>query len=391
MRRMAQKKKQVGKGGKTVIRVVREVPLSRKKAAKTLIPYRSAARLSTAATTLFLASGNRFEAPVPPSFHSSECPKCFHIMSEKDIIAGFKDDVVDFTTDCPNCGHSFVTTAVLDVFGENATFPCLCPSQTKDQCDLFFENNQNRTDIEKVVLLATSRPELAWNAYWHGRTKSNEGNEADCVSDVIQFFLFGTVNDVFESSPDFIPVTDNFNIPNVASDEDVFDMEIDPPIPFTTNPIKVEFDVGVKIDDNNYNDKNIQRNDNNDNDNDVHLFDEDEDMLPGFPILASEEEVPIRPVRRVRLNPTPPPSTDLPKVRKTKISRAAVKRIATRSGARRISKRSAFQIQDIAESFLSDLIGSSALVMEHRRGKVLQPKDTTLVTQILRNNRRGFF
>ena len=338
------------------------VPVTRQEAERSLHQYRSGARLTEAGRKVFLESGNRFQAPQPPSFDESECPNCQYCLTENQIIAGFRDDNLDFTTECPVCEERFITTATLKVVGEIATFPCLCRNQTKDQCDFFFEKQKilDAGDEEKVERLAELRPDLAWNAYWHGRTRSNEGVESDSVSDIIQFFLFGTVKDIFESGPDFVPVN-SLDVPSEPSDldADIFSMEmdIDPPV-----IIKNEVDE--------------------DEDEDVILFDDEPVYVP-----VKKEKKEKKKEKKSR--------TELPKVgkqeRSNKISKAAVKRISVQAGARRISKKSSTEIQNITDDFLVDLIGKSALLMQHRRGKMLQPKDTELVAQILRNNRRGFF
>lgn len=43
--------------------------------------------------------------PPPPPV---PCPKCSHLLNRATVLAGFRDDVNDHTTQCPKCAHRFV-------------------------------------------------------------------------------------------------------------------------------------------------------------------------------------------------------------------------------------------------------------------------------------------
>lgn len=41
------------------------------------------------------------------------CPKCGHILTEKEIMSGFGDDPYDFKTACPKCGNNFLSNLII--------------------------------------------------------------------------------------------------------------------------------------------------------------------------------------------------------------------------------------------------------------------------------------
>lgn len=114
---------------------------------------------------------------------------------------GFTNNHLDFSTQCPDCFHRFITTGTLRAFAERADFYALCAGQTKDAVKYFFETNAaflrpDMTDHEKVDALSRLRPNLAWSALWHGGSKrifrSKKFVTPATVADAIQYFLFGT-------------------------------------------------------------------------------------------------------------------------------------------------------------------------------------------------------
>lgn len=56
---------------------------------------------------------------------SATCPKCSKVLSVAEIVIGFKNDLDDFTTVCPQCKHRFESTNLVDRrTGEEHAFWC---------------------------------------------------------------------------------------------------------------------------------------------------------------------------------------------------------------------------------------------------------------------------
>lgn len=344
----------------------------RVKAARAL--QRKPARVFSNGTRLrFLASGSPNN--VPPTF-VGRCPECDYKLTEQDILDGFTDNNVDFTTECPECYHRFITSATLTVFGETAEFPCLCAEQTRDQVKLFTRDYKDLdvTDAQLVNEIAIKRPELAWNAYWHGR---DEGEEEDRVADVIQFFLFGSLPqeddiDPFARSADFIPLPAPGASPIHPSFEPTFGFA---EVGFAEAVWEGGLEDGMDEPEVGY--VKMEEHD------DVVLFDDEPTNNHGPVIDEEDEEKEDKKIKH---------KISLPKIgKRDQISKAAVKRIATKSGAKRVAKKGTERIQTLTQIFVDDLITSSTLVMNHRKAKTLKDKDADLVMKIWRNKSgRGY-
>ena len=286
----------------------------------------------------FLDSGSPLNPPPPPSI-SSHCPECAYKMSEEEVLRGFNN--FDFNTKCPQCGNSFVSSGTLKAFGEIAKFPCMCPKHTKDQAAHFLEGfDVVLLDTQKVEEIASKRPELAWNAYWHGREASGE---SDKVADVIQFFLFGTVSqeeDPFACHANWIPFNNN---------------QCD----LTPSHISIPSDVEVNKKDAN----------------------EEEDELPDEEDgVVEKDEEQWQPKWQGPSCGSVYPALDMnepPRIGK-RISRRAVKRVTGHHDVLRVNKKGMSSIQRITEK----VIESAALAMLHRSGETLNDKDVDLVMRI---------
>lgn len=105
--------------------------------------------------------------PNSPNY-ACACPKCNYDMDEQEVIDGFMATALDITTECKNCHYRFDAVASWEHLGEKCKFVALCSMQTKDQ----FENYRIGKNVEGaklVKLIVQERPDIAWNAYFHGQ------------------------------------------------------------------------------------------------------------------------------------------------------------------------------------------------------------------------------
>lgn len=91
------------------------------------------------------------------------CPRCRYRMTPEQVQNKFRNDTVDITTGCPECGERFETSFLLD----DCRFVWLCKMQTKDQFNLWIDQKKEEsTNNEKMLrALKTERPEVYFNAY----------------------------------------------------------------------------------------------------------------------------------------------------------------------------------------------------------------------------------
>lgn len=102
------------------------------------------------------------------------CPRCRYEMSEKEVQEKFRNDTVDITTGCPECGERFETSFLLD----ECRFVWLCEDQTKDQFNLWIDAKERsfKGNYEKMLRsLKTERPEVYFNAFRY--TENREKKE----------------------------------------------------------------------------------------------------------------------------------------------------------------------------------------------------------------------
>jgi histone H3/H4 len=263
---------------------------------------------------LNLLSPSRFLAfqghSVTPIFDGT-CPECFWRMREELILDNFSTDILDFRTCCVNCSHKFFTTGELKTLKlapseGKARFIALRADQTKDQFEAFLAEYEEQPPHQQVIQeLAIVRPELAWNAYWHGHSKFEPEN--DTIGAVIQFFLLGTVPEIKEEVP-YNPLSDPNDI--------VLDEELQQDV------IQVELD--------------------------------------------GEEH------RGPKIQPL--------------IRKKAVRKIAKRGGIPRVAKETDSHLQDMTTDFVENLLENASLLMAHRKGKTLKPKDLDLAMSIRRRH-----
>lgn len=119
-------------------------------------------------------------SPIDPSdvdengdtFDTVWCPKCRHEMSAEEVQQKFRNDTVDISTGCPECGERFETSFLQD----NCRFVWLCPPQTKDQFNIWIDGKQTKYDnINKMLrALKTERPEVYFNAYRYSEEKDKK-------------------------------------------------------------------------------------------------------------------------------------------------------------------------------------------------------------------------
>jgi hypothetical protein len=95
--------------------------------------------------------------------HSVWCPSCRHEMTSEEVQEKFRNDTVDITTGCPECGERFETSFLMN----ECRFVWLCKDQTKDQFNLWIDEKETsfKDNYEKMFRsLKTERPEIYFNA-----------------------------------------------------------------------------------------------------------------------------------------------------------------------------------------------------------------------------------
>jgi hypothetical protein len=60
----------------------------------------------------------------------AKCPKCFRKLTPVEILSGFNNDPVDFTTCCSGCGHRFEPQLICFSNGVSVELPFYCDRQT---------------------------------------------------------------------------------------------------------------------------------------------------------------------------------------------------------------------------------------------------------------------
>jgi len=61
------------------------------------------------------------------------CPNCYHVLTDYEIMKGFRDDPHDFTTRCPKCNHRFCPRLYCSTNESSFELAFFCPVQTLDQ------------------------------------------------------------------------------------------------------------------------------------------------------------------------------------------------------------------------------------------------------------------
>lgn len=110
------------------------------------------------------------------------CPRCSFGMTVQQVQDGFTNDVLDYSTCCPDCKHRFETSFAFE--GNDNRFVWLCPDQTRDQYDLWISERPDLDLDEIIERLIVDRPEIAFNAYRYSHA------EQGSVKEKIADFLF---------------------------------------------------------------------------------------------------------------------------------------------------------------------------------------------------------
>lgn len=112
------------------------------------------------------------------------CPKCAHELSEEEIKAGWLDNPVDFTTECPKCKTRFIANLIvkhppleeleegdtLEDFDKDdlvvVTVQYLCIPQLFNAMKLLLEEHE-QNDFETMFFYEHDRQDLLWNMVRH--------------------------------------------------------------------------------------------------------------------------------------------------------------------------------------------------------------------------------
>lgn len=89
---------------------------------------------------------------------SGECPECGYVLDEEEICAGWRNDPLDFTTQCPGCGQRFIAHlhAKNQRTGKSESFDYLCPNQLFWRLKVLIANHE-RKFLGKVFLHRNDR------------------------------------------------------------------------------------------------------------------------------------------------------------------------------------------------------------------------------------------
>lgn len=115
---------------------------------------------------------------VPPT-PIVQCPKCFHGLTPKEVLAGFSADVLDHRTTCPECFERFHCTRTVSSDDVHQRFVWLCPDQTREAYVEWASKMMLGLDPEgRLDMLFTQAPHIAWNAYIYGLEEGHNAREA---------------------------------------------------------------------------------------------------------------------------------------------------------------------------------------------------------------------
>lgn len=105
--------------------------------------------------------------PIPPVPDTHvKCPECENLLTAHDVERGFTKDHYDWTTQCPQCKHRFMTTSVFEVLDQKDTVVWLCEEQTLQaiadvsaEMDAAYQEEYDDALLQELV----KRPSIVWN------------------------------------------------------------------------------------------------------------------------------------------------------------------------------------------------------------------------------------
>ena len=129
----------------------------------------------------------RPEVPIvfPPEIQVT-CPGCNHSLTQQEVMAGFRNDPLDFTTGCPKCETRFASVSIVKSAQDKLRFVWLCPPQTREAYAEWLERCKTQEREPTFEWLCHSAPQIAWNALRYGLNGDTGGRYAKLV---VQEFL----------------------------------------------------------------------------------------------------------------------------------------------------------------------------------------------------------
>lgn len=96
------------------------------------------------------------------------CPRCYYMLTPKEVEDGFPNNALDYRTKCPSCAHPFQTTFAFRK-EQQYRFVWLCRDQTLSQYYHWQgERKLDIPDLDIAEVLMKDRPEIFFNAYRYG-------------------------------------------------------------------------------------------------------------------------------------------------------------------------------------------------------------------------------
>lgn len=105
------------------------------------------------------------------------CPACRHSLTEYEVMAGFRNDPLDFTTGCPKCKERFASVSVIETAQDKERFVWLCPPQTLEAYAEWLLRCQQQKQDPTFEWLCRSASQIAWNALRYGLEGSSLGDK----------------------------------------------------------------------------------------------------------------------------------------------------------------------------------------------------------------------
>lgn len=97
------------------------------------------------------------------------CPKCEYELSDEEIAKGWREDPLDYTTQCPECGHRFNAVLILQDPNKQTlgSHTYLCEIQLFHKIEMIHLIKLDEPDDEYML---SEHPNVFWNMIKHFRS-----------------------------------------------------------------------------------------------------------------------------------------------------------------------------------------------------------------------------